>query len=274
MIVKAYICTLIEIICRIIIYPVLFAATVTFPNWNDWDCGWSLSIPFLVLKGLLILHCIWLAFLYPLSCLLYHVDVFYILHYHCLNDICFCFALTPLAFRGSVCLFKIDYVSHKIFGLCCCSLHYHASMTLISVVISIGLIARFIDICYDTSQFNNFNCVVVVKMSCWICLDYLYMMMCHFSLFTDDIMIVYFNLMTYIIEYVISSYKVFMHNLFFFAMTIYLTALEITLGIAIRVCVAIPMTRSYQLALWELRTNVPMGITMQVLKCKFFKKCH
>lgn len=187
---------------------------------------------------------------------------FYILHYHYLNDISVCSTLSPLAFRGSVCLFKINHVSHIIFGLCYCSLHYPASMALISVVISIGLITRFIDICHDKLQFNNLNCLVVVIMSCWICLDYLYMMMCHFSLFTDDIITVYFNFITYVIEYVISSYKVFMHNLVYFAMTIYLTALETTLGIAIRVCVAILMTQAYQLPSWEPRTNVTMGCIM------------
>ena len=39
LIMKAYICTLTEFVCHIIIYPVLFVATGAFPNWNEWNCG-------------------------------------------------------------------------------------------------------------------------------------------------------------------------------------------------------------------------------------------
>jgi len=85
LIVKECICSFVEFDCQIFIHPVLIAASATLPNWNDWDCGWRLSIPFLVLKGFLIHHCIWQAVHFPSSCSVYHVGVWLLLLYHSVN---------------------------------------------------------------------------------------------------------------------------------------------------------------------------------------------
>ena len=113
-----------------------------------------------------------------------HVDACLFLHYHVFNDLCLCPALSPLAFRGSGCQCKIHHVSHKVFRICYCCLDHHASMILMSGVIFVGLIVRFIHNCYDKSQSIILYCIVVVIMRCWICRDYLYMMLCRLSGFT------------------------------------------------------------------------------------------
>lgn len=156
-----------------------------------------------MLKGFLTHHCIWHTAQLPSSCFVFHGGVCLLLHYHsfldlcvfhvgaCLflhyhvcNDLCLCPALSPLAFRGPVCQCRIYHVRHKIFRICYCSLDHHASMILMSGVIFVSLIVRFVHSCYDKSQSIILYCIVVVKLRCWICRDYLYVMICRFTGFT------------------------------------------------------------------------------------------